>query len=86
MKIQGRADRDVRESGKREPRSYSVNQNFPSQIGTAIDPMAAERFHEGNTLKPPYGVTDGMGQGPGANRDGGTPGSPISKCGSQGCR
>lgn len=74
MKIQGRADSNVAE-GKREPRPYSINQHFPSQIGTAIDPLAVEKMHDGGTLRPPYGVTDGMGQGPGANREVKTHGS-----------
>jgi hypothetical protein len=78
MRIQGRADRDVKESGKREVRSYAINQNFPSQIGTAIDPLAAEKMRQGRGLEPPFGPTDGMGQGPGANRE-------VMKCGSQHC-
>lgn len=79
MKLQGRADRDVKESGKMEVRSYAINQNFPSQIGTAIDPLAAEKMREGRGLEPPFGPTSGMAAGPGANRE-------VMKCGSQGCR
>lgn len=66
MKKQGQAD-FTRNQGTDRTRPYSVNQNFPSQLGSAIDPMAVEKFHEG----PPgigRGPTDGMDQGPGANR------------------
>jgi len=69
MKMQGRADRTVRE-GKVEPRPYAINQNFPNQLGSAIDPHAAEKFHDGMGYKAAHnGPTDGMGQGPGANRE-----------------
>lgn len=67
---QGRASRDVAEGGKREPRPYAINQHFPSQLGSAVDPKAAERAHAGAGYKAPsVGPTDGMGQGPGANRE-----------------
>lgn len=66
---QGRASRDVAEGGKREPRPFAINQNFPSQIGSAIDPLAVEKMREGTGYKPEFnGPTDGMAQGPGANR------------------
>jgi len=84
MKIQGRADRDVKEGWHREPRPYAINQNFPSQLGSAIDPLAAEKFRDGPGFRPPIGPTDGMEAGPGGNRDGGKPGSAIEQCGSQG--
>ena len=81
---QGKASRDVKDGGKVEPRPYAINQHFPSQLGAAIDPLCAEKTR----LGPGYrggslGPTDGMGQGPGANRDGG-PGRPIRKSGGQG--
>lgn len=82
MKIQGRPDRDVKE-GQPKGRPYAINQNFPSQLGSAIDPLAVEKFRDGPGQMP-FGPTDGMGQGPGANRDGGRPGSPIRKSGGQG--
>ena len=81
---QGRASRDVDEGWKKEPRPYAINQNFPSQLGSAIDPFAAEKMRDGPGYSAPGMVTDGMGQGPGANRDGGTAGSPIRKAGAQG--
>lgn len=69
MRKQGQADRDVDEGGKREPRPYAINQNFPSQLGSAIDPYAAEKMRLGGGYSPGHnGPTDGMGQGPGANR------------------
>jgi hypothetical protein len=76
---QGRASRDVAEGGKREPRPYAINQNFPSQIGSAIDPMAVEKMQAGRGYKAETnGPTDGMEQGPGANRK-------VRPCGGQGC-
>ncbi|HEX9613602.1 MAG TPA: hypothetical protein VGA05_08310 [Candidatus Bathyarchaeia archaeon] len=84
MLRQGHADRNVQEGFHREPRPYAVNQNFPSQLGTAIDPKAVERFRQGEGFRAPIGPTDGLDQGPGANRDGGKPGSPIRKSGGQG--
>jgi hypothetical protein len=68
MKMQGKADSNVR-APKVEPRPYAINQNFPSQLGSAIDPHAAEKFHDGAGYSAAHnGPTDGMGQGPGANR------------------
>jgi hypothetical protein len=67
--IQGHASRDVAEGGKREPRPYAINQHFPSQLGTVIDPKARERFRLGEGFVPALGPTDGMDQGPGANRE-----------------
>jgi len=82
---QGRASRDVNESWKREPDPWAINQHYPSQLGSAIDPLAAEKMRLGKGYRDPMaGPTNGMGQGPGANRDGGKPGAPISKSGSQG--
>jgi hypothetical protein len=46
--------------------AYRINQNFPSQLGTAIDPKAEEKF--GHTAAAHIGPTPGMGEGPGANR------------------
>jgi hypothetical protein len=46
--------------------AYRVNQNFPSQLGSAMDPKAVEAF--GHTAAAHIGPTSGMGQGPGANR------------------
>ncbi len=84
MMKQGRPDRNIQEGFHREPRPYAVNQHFPNQLGSAIDPKAAERFRDGEGFRAPIGPTDGLDQGPGANRDGGQPGSPIKKAGSQG--
>jgi len=81
---QGRAQRDVKEGFHREPRPYAINPNFPSQLGSAIDPRAAEKIKMGMGYAANIGPTDGMEQGPGGNRDGGTPGSPIRKSGAQG--
>ena len=67
MKMQGRADRNV-DRAKVEPRPYAINQNYPSQLGSAIDPKAAEKMRDGPGYSAPGMVTDGMGQGPGANR------------------
>jgi hypothetical protein len=64
--------------GKREPRPYAINQHFPSQLGAAIDPLAAEEMRMGKGFTPAIGTTDGMGQGPGANRE------PAKKSGTQG--
>jgi len=63
---QGRATRDVAE-GQPKGRPYAINQNFPSQLGSAIDPLAAEKFRDGPGQMP-FGPTDGMAAGPGANR------------------
>jgi hypothetical protein len=53
-----------------EPRPYAINPNFPSQLGTAIDPLAAEKMKLGSGYKAAHnGPTDGMGTGPGANRE-----------------
>jgi hypothetical protein len=69
MKMQGRADRMVAE-GKVEPRPYAINQNFPSQLGSCIDPKAVEKMSAGAGYKAAHnGPTDGMGEGPGANRE-----------------
>jgi hypothetical protein len=65
---QGKASRDVNEGWKREPQPYRVNENFPSQIGSAIDPLSVEKMYDGPGYKAPGMVTNGMGQGPGANR------------------
>jgi hypothetical protein len=68
MRKQGHADREV-SRGKVEPRPYAINQNFPSQLGSAIDPKAVERMRDGAGYSAAHnGPTDGMGQGPGANR------------------
>ena len=76
---QGRASRDVKEGWHREPRSMAINQNFPSQLGSAIDPMAVERYMEGKGYEAdvPKGPSRGMGVGPGANRE-------VMKSGGQG--
>ena len=80
---QGQATRDVAEGWKREPRPYAINQNFPSQIGTAIDPMAVEKMRLGKGFRGTdqgaahMGPTDGMEQGPGGNRE-------VMKSGGQG--
>ena len=66
---QGRASRDVAEGWHREPRPYAINQNFPSQIGTAIDPLAVEKMRLGAGFASHVGPTDGMEQGPGGNRE-----------------
>lgn len=63
---QGRASSTVRE-GKVEPRPYAINQNYPSQLGSAIDPKAAEKMSDGPGYRA-VGPTDSMGIGPGANR------------------
>jgi len=74
---QGRASSNT-SAPKVEPRPYAINQNFPSQLGSAIDPKAAEKFHDGPGYAAAHnGPTDGMGQGPGANRK-------VKSCGSQG--
>ena len=67
MKIQGRADKDDRK-GKVEVKPYAINANFPSQLGSAIDPKAAEKMADGPGYRPGFGPTSGMDQGPGANR------------------
>jgi hypothetical protein len=68
MKMQGHADH-TDAKGKVEPRPYAINQNFPSQLGSAIDPKAAEKISAGTGYKAAHnGPTDGMGEGPGANR------------------
>lgn len=63
---QGHATRDVNE-GQPKGRPYAINQNFPSQLGSAIDPLAAEKMKDGPGFTP-FGPTDGMAAGPGANR------------------
>lgn len=67
MKKQGHADH-TRDAPKVEPRPYAINANFPSQLGSAIDPKAEEKIHDGPGYRPTLGPTDSMGQGPGANR------------------
>lgn len=64
---QGHATRDV-DKGQPKGRPYAINQHFPSQLGSAMDPKAVERFHEGKGQMP-FGPTDGMAEGPGANRE-----------------
>jgi hypothetical protein len=76
MKQQGHADKDI-DAPKREPRPYAINQNFPSQIGTAVDPRAVEQMHIAFANAPHKGPTDGMEEGPGANRT-------VKRSGSQG--
>jgi hypothetical protein len=69
MKKQGMADRTTHgEGAHREPRPYAINPNFPSQLGSAIDPMAAEKIQMGKGYAAHIGPTDGMEQGPGGNR------------------
>ena len=66
---QGQASSKSRQ-GKVEPKPYAINQNYPSQLGSAIDPKAAEKMSAGAGFRPGHnGPTDGMGQGPGANRE-----------------
>jgi len=81
---QGKATRDVDESWKREPIPYKINQNFPSQIGTAIDPAAPEAMRLAGRGLHPVPNIDFTLEGPGAGRDGGPPGSAIKKSGGQG--
>ena len=65
---QGRASRDVNE-GQPKGRPYAINQNFPSQLGSAIDPLSVEKFRQQfENGGAPFGPTDGMASGPGANR------------------
>lgn len=77
MRKQGEADRSVKEGFHREPRPYAINQNFPSQIGSSIDPLAAEKMNDGKGYAAHIGPTDGMEQGPGGNRS-------VKRNGSQG--
>lgn len=77
MKKQGYADRNVKEGFHREPRPYAINPNFPSQLGSAIDPMAAEKIKMGKGYAAHIGPTDGMESGPGGNRE-------VKRSGSQG--
>lgn len=65
---QGHATVSSQTAGHREPRPYAINPNFPSQLGSAIDPRARERMSAGEGFVPAVGTTDGMDQGPGANR------------------
>lgn len=76
---QGKATRDVKEGFHKEPRPYAINPNYPSQLGSAVDPYAAERFRMGKGYAAHIGPTDGMEQGPGGNRT-------VMGCGSQGRR
>lgn len=55
-------------AGHVEPKPYAINQHFPSQLGTAIDPKASEAMSAGRGFVPALGPTSGMDQGPGANR------------------
>lgn len=69
MRKQGQADRNTRgEGAHREPRPYAINPNYPSQLGSAIDPKAAEKISMGQGYAAHIGPTDGMEQGPGGNR------------------
>ena len=77
---QGRATRDVKEGMHREPRPFAINQSFPSQLGSAIDPLAAEKMLVGKGYRGMgLGPTDGMEQGPGGNRN-------VMRSGSQGMK
>jgi len=62
---QGRATRDVAE-GQPKGRPYAINPNFPSQLGSAIDPLAVEKMRDGQGQMP-FGPTDGMAAVLGAN-------------------
>jgi hypothetical protein len=77
MKKQGHADRRVGEGYHIEPRPYAINQNYPSQIGTAVDPKAVEKMSAGKGYAAHIGPTDGMEEGPGGNRS-------VKRTGSQG--
>lgn len=68
MKQQGRAP--TLDGGHHvEPRPYAINPNFPSQLGSAIDPKAAEKMSAGAGYAAHIGPTDGMEEGPGGNRN-----------------
>lgn len=63
---QGQAAKSSSGQGMTEARAYNINQNWPSQLGSAIDPKARETMMEGGSQH--VGPTDGMAEGPGANR------------------
>jgi hypothetical protein len=66
MKKQGHADREI-DHGSDPTRSYNINQNYPNQLGSCIDPHARERM-SGGQAGLGHGPTSGMAEGPGANR------------------
>jgi hypothetical protein len=77
MRKQGHADTEIA-APKRDPIPHAINQNFPSQIGIAVDPKAVEPMHTSFANPVPHtGYEPSTEDGPGSNRD-------VKRSGSQG--